>query len=267
MIHSIFFDIDGTLVSFKTHTIPPSAIEAVNACRAHGIRIFLCTGRPRVLVQDFSLPEYGGLLFDGLIAQNGGYCEDNQGRVIYQSVIDPRDIQSMLRYLREQETLPVSMVTKDKVYINYVDDHVRDLADLLGMNIPQIHPLEEVTDPVLQMNIYAGSAKVADIMDKVFRYSESSRWHPHFADITPKGDTKKTGIEKMLAHYRLDRKGTMAFGDGGNDIPMLEYVEVGVAMGNADDPEVFAAATHVAPPLDEDGVAHFLSSYFRFIGS
>jgi len=263
MIHSIFFDIDGTLVSFKTHTIPPSAIEAVNRCRERGIRIFLCTGRPKVLVQDFSLPEYGGLLFDGLIAQNGGYCEDDQGRVIYQSVIDPRDIKAMITYLNQQETLPVSMITKDKVYINYVDNHVEDLANLLGMDVPEVHLLEEVTDDVMQMNIYAGSAKVAEIMDAVFRYSESSRWHPLFADITPKGDTKKTGIEKMLAHYQLDRKGTMAFGDGGNDISMLEYVEVGVAMGNSDDPRVFAAATHAAPPLDEDGIARFLQDYFK----
>ncbi len=55
----------------------------------------------------------------------------------------------------------------------------------------------------------------------------------------------------------------MAFGDGGNDIPMLEYVEVGVAMGNSDDPQVFAAATYQAPPLDEDGIARFLEAYFK----
>ena len=66
MIHSIFFDIDGTLVSFKTHTIPPSA-EAVNRCRERGIRIFLCT--KAWFWYRFSLPEYGGLLFDGLIAK------------------------------------------------------------------------------------------------------------------------------------------------------------------------------------------------------
>ncbi len=56
----------------------------------------------------------------------------------------------------------------------------------------------------------------------------------------------------------------MAFGDGGNDISMLEYVQVGVAMGNSDDPKVLAAASHVAPSVDDDGIARFLHSFLTF---
>jgi hydroxymethylpyrimidine pyrophosphatase-like HAD family hydrolase len=54
----------------------------------------------------------------------------------------------------------------------------------------------------------------------------------------------------------------MAFGDGGNDVSMLQYVEVSVAMGNADDPQVLGAASHIAPPVDDDGIARFLNSFF-----
>ncbi len=265
MIHSLFFDIDGTLVSFKTHTVPDSAVKAIKKYRALGIKTFLCTGRPKVLVQDFSLPFYGNLYFDGLIAQNGSYCESGDGQAIYQSKIDRRDIDSLFRYMKEHEPFPVSMVTQNNVYINYIDQKVKDLAAMAGMNIPQLQPLEEITEDVIQISIYGDSNLETDVMSKAFRYSESIRWHPDFTDITPQGDNKKTGMEKMLRHFGLTQKGTMAFGDGGNDISMLEYAEVGVAMDNATDPLVKAAASHVAPGVDEDGIARFLESYFKTI--
>ena len=50
MIKALFFDIDGTLVSFKTHLIPTSTIEALEAAKAKGIQIFIATGRPRVIM-------------------------------------------------------------------------------------------------------------------------------------------------------------------------------------------------------------------------
>ena len=105
MIHSLFFDIDGTLVSFKTHTVPDSAVKAIKKYRALGIKTFLCTGRPKVLVQDFSLPFYGNLYFDGLIAQNGSYCESGDGQVITK-----QDRQAGYRflvpYMKEHEPFP-----------------------------------------------------------------------------------------------------------------------------------------------------------------
>ena len=59
------------------------------------------------------------------------------------------------------------------------------------------------------------------------------RWHPLFADIIARGNSKSHGIDQMLAYYGIDLKDTMAFGDGGNDIPMLKHVGMGIAMGNS----------------------------------
>ena len=262
MIHSIFFDIDGTLVSFQTHAVFPSTARIIKKCQASGIRIFLCTGRPKILVQDFTLPHYGSICFDGLIAQNGCYCATGEGQVIFQSNIDKRDIRTLTEYLAANEPFPVSLMTPENVYINYIDRRVESLARFLGVGLPEVRPLETVDEDIMQVNIYGDTDLESRVMRSVFLHCESSRWHPDFADVTPKGNSKRTGMEKILSHFGLGREGTMAFGDGGNDIPMLEYAEIGVAMGNADDPRVKEAASHIAPAVDDDGIARFLNSFF-----
>ena len=67
MIKAVFFDIDGTLVSFKTHAIPQSTIEALAALRERGIKVFIATGRPLVAINNL-----GDQVFDGYVTMNGG---------------------------------------------------------------------------------------------------------------------------------------------------------------------------------------------------
>lgn len=71
MIKALFFDIDGTLVSFKTHTIPDSTIQALTAAKSKGIEIYISTGRPYPLINNISAIEH---LIDGYITANGAYC-------------------------------------------------------------------------------------------------------------------------------------------------------------------------------------------------
>ena len=73
MTKALFFDIDGTLVSFTTHRIPASAIEALEAAKAKGMRIFIATGRPRVIINNLAALQERGLI-DGYITMNGAYC-------------------------------------------------------------------------------------------------------------------------------------------------------------------------------------------------
>ena len=73
MIKALFFDIDGTLVSFKTHQIPVSTIEALEAAKAKGIQIFISTGRPRVIINNLAALQERKLI-DGYITMNGAYC-------------------------------------------------------------------------------------------------------------------------------------------------------------------------------------------------
>ena len=89
MVKAIFFDIDGTLVSFHTHTIPESTRQALAAVREKGIKVFIATGRPKVLMQK----AVGNLPFDGYITLNGAYCFTSDHKDIYKGSIPEDDIE------------------------------------------------------------------------------------------------------------------------------------------------------------------------------
>jgi hydroxymethylpyrimidine pyrophosphatase-like HAD family hydrolase len=86
------------------------------------------------------------------------------------------------------------------------------------------------------------------------------RWIEHFADVNVKGMNKQLGIDRMLEHFGIPLECAMAFGDGGNDIPMLQHVPYGVAMGNAND-AVKAAASYVTADIDDGGVVKALAHF------
>lgn len=82
-----------------------------------------------------------------------------------------------------------------------------------------------------------------------------------FGDIALANITKQTAIKKLLEHHGVDQKNTIAFGDAKIDIPMLEYCEIGVAMGNGGK-EIKAMADYITDSVDKDG----LEKAFRHLG-
>ena len=92
MIRAIFLDVDGTLISFKTHEIPASARDALVRAHAQGIRLFIATGRA---ANDLAPLE--GIPYDGVAALNGSCCVASDGRVVSRSLIPRADFERALR--------------------------------------------------------------------------------------------------------------------------------------------------------------------------
>ena len=80
------------------------------------------------------------------------------------------------------------------------------------------------------------------------------------ADIVAEGVSKSAGIDTIIDYYGIDLSETMAFGDGGNDIPMLDHAALSIVMGNAND-KVKEHADYVTDDVDKDGVWHALHHY------
>ena len=88
MIQAVFFDIDGTLISFNTHKIPDSTQRALRRLRERGVRVFIASGRPPV--QMGFLKQLTDFAFDGYVVLNGQYCYDAGGTFYQLPIPRPR---------------------------------------------------------------------------------------------------------------------------------------------------------------------------------
>lgn len=254
MIRAIFFDIDGTLLSYHTHSVLPSTVEAFSQLHKKGIRTFISSGRPRVLIPPMPVT------FDGLITVNGGLCiADN--KILLRNPITRDDCHRWLEYV-EQQNMVTMCFTEEEMFINRIDDDVLRLHDQLGFEMPPVKDFsDDFINEAIDKDIYQFIAMQPADNDAqalaVLSNCRMPRWHPAFTDIIPLGSSKAVGIERIIEHYGIGREETMAFGDGANDIEMLEYVGIGVAMGNAA-PVVKQHAAHITDDADSDGIMHAL---------
>jgi len=259
MIKAVFFDIDGTLISFNTHQIPSSTEMAIQELKAKGIKVFISTGRS---INSIHHIKYLG--FDGFITFNGGYCVTQEGDVIFRKAIDSADIDALLKYHHEVSPIGFSFMSEHQISINQVSPEIQSMYSQLNLEVPVLIDYDSFdSSSVLQTNLFIDPVQEVELMPKIMPNSIATRWSPLFADVNPMGQSKKVGIDIFLNHFGIDISETMAFGDGGNDITMLQHCQIGVAMGNAN-PEVKEIADYTTSTVDEDGI-YLALKHFKVI--
>ncbi len=255
MIKAVFFDIDGTLVSFKTHQVPESTREAIRLLKMKGIKTFIATGR-----QYEAINNLGDLTFDGYITMNGSYCFTGQKEVIYKKFIPQNDIQALINYINHKRSFPVIFVGEHDSFATYLNEDAHIVLDQLNFPKPEFAPIENALNKeIYQIISFFRQEEETEILS-FLPGCDATRWSPLFTDVIPKGNSKQVGIDEVLKHYDITLEETMAFGDGGNDISMLRHIPNSVAMGNAED-EVKKAAKHVTTSVDEDGIWNALKKF------
>ncbi|OUJ70278.1 Cof-type HAD-IIB family hydrolase [Hymenobacter crusticola] len=254
-IKAVFFDLDGTLVSFQTHAVPHSAEQAIKRLQEQGIKVLAATGR--------SLDALGPvryLNFDGFITYNGGCCVTADGHVLQRHALDPEDVQRLLAYTAHQP-FPYVLMYEDRVAVNQTTPEMEAMYTRLNLPVPPVVAREK-TDitQVLQANVFLGPEAELAFMQQVMPHSVATRWTPLFADVNPQGISKRVGVDVFCQHFGLEVSETMSFGDGGNDVTMLQYTGLSVAMGNAAQP-VQDSADYVTAEADQDGIAQALRHF------
>lgn len=253
MIKAAFFDVDGTVYSHESKCVPESAIEALKALRKKGIKTFLATGRHFSEIDEFPV---GKIPFDGYVMLTGQLCTDGKRNVIFGNAIDGADAEYLLNEFKKKE-MPVMLVEKDKLYINLVNEIVINGQAEISSPIPEV--MEYKGDPVYQIICYGGKELEMELIPKLPN-CKITRWCPFGIDVISKTGGKVTGIKKMLEVHGIGQEEVIAFGDGENDIEMLQFAGIGVAMGNAE-PEVKAVADYVTTDIDDDGILNALKHF------
>ena len=256
----IFLDIDGTIVNYKGK-IPQSAKAAIKQARDLGHLLVICTGRSKFQVYK-ELLDIG---FDGIIAASGGYVQCG-GKDIYHRYLPEENVKVIYDYLANNSFCFCAQ-TKDKMFSNkrcagllrkdFEDMGVSQshIDNLLGnmeirediWNVSEVEKMvyQGVTQPINQVR--SDLEYKYDITALSYHNQETG------GEIGLFGINKQVGMEQFLQYNGLSRKDTIAVGDGPNDFEMLEFANVGIAMGNAI-PQLKEAADYVTTDIDEDGI-------------
>jgi hypothetical protein len=255
--YALFFDIDGTLVSFKTHQIPPSTIFALTQAKANGHKVFISTGRPPLIITNLGAIEH---LIDGYVTINGALCFIGN-EVIRCKDITKDAVQVVVQDAQEKNYGLIVVGEKDVAVLDPQGEVDRVFRREIAVeNLDQAKPLDVVLEQrILQLTPFFPEDYERDLMIRIPSCT-SGRWHPAFTDITAKGADKGEGIRVLAAHLGLDPQCTMAFGDGGNDSSMIKAAGIGVAMGNALE-SLKSEADYTTTSVDDDGVLNALRHF------
>lgn len=267
----LFFDVDGTLVNFHK-VLPDSARRALKAAQRAGHKLVLCTGRSEAEVYPF-LMDFG---FDGYIFGSGAHVMAG-GKEIGRHVFGAERMQRVMTMLnRGNVPMLIQMAHVGIISPNALESfrryrlfHVNaqeSVYDVITRAIGEIEVdvargLYADHYPDADMVVYTGAPFTRDefgdwLAPVNLRVTASSLepGDPSAGEITRIGVDKGTAIDELIAAVGADRSDTIAFGDGPNDLEMLETAGTSVVMGNGV-AEAKALADWVTDDIDDDGIA------------
>lgn len=255
MIRAIFFDVDGTLVSFQKKFLSDQLAEDLPALRERGIKIFVCSGRAMQDLENTGMLR--GAQFDGYVTLNGQYCCDQDGTAFRDAPIARSDLRGAYDVLSARPDLPALLEGNGESFLTRINDRVQEIYGFLHTQLYPLCPLERL----LEGGVYQFVPFVTPEEEKLFLDAMpgcvSTRWHAKGIDIVPRDGGKGVGVRAAMERYGFVREEVMAFGDGENDMSMMSEVGTSVAMGNGAD-KVKAMADYVTDTVENDGVAKAL---------
>jgi len=254
----IFFDIDGTLLSEKTFTVPDSAKEAIRKTQENGHLVFINTGRP-ILEIDDCIQE---LNFDGYVCGCGTYIEFKNKELFHRSlgVSLCKQIVSKLRKYH----IDAILEGKNGVYYDIdicSEEVLRIKARHTKVGFYKGQTFDDSDINFDKLVIWTNEASDFDAFHNEFESTlEFIHRGENFYELVPLEFSKASGIKYLIHHLDIPHENTYAIGDSTNDLSMLEYVKNSIAMGNSH-PLLFDLVSFVTKDIEEDGIEYALKHY------
>ena len=226
----LVLDIDGTLTNSQKE-ITPATRQALYTIQKHGVRVAIASGRPtpgtRMAANAISLAEFNNfvLSFNGAKITNCG-----TGKIVFEQVLPNKLIPEIYRTAIGYGLGLISYEGEDVIAATPIDPY-------MGLEVD--HRLQKQFGQ--NLSIY--------------------RSEPYFLELMPPGVDKAKSLEKLLAALSLTREETVCCGDGFNDLSMIEYAGLGVAMKNAQR-SVRECADYITATNDEDGIVQVVENFF-----
>lgn len=250
-----FFDVDGTLLPHGNQKgVDPKTIYALNYLKAKGHDVVLATGKSESMIES----QIAAIGATNHITMNGAQIViDNQVKHVEQV---SRDTLEQLKKIAVEHNLMLGGQTRSEYYVVDINADIELGANVLNevsLDFPQVKP-DFAEDDIISQLWFLGDHSKLDFEKPIVPGHRLLKWHGNGCDIVIDYVSKAFAIEKYLELvYPNVEVETFAFGDGHNDLEMIEVVDHGIAMGNS--VEVLKqAATEVTESCENLGVYKYL---------
>lgn len=261
----LVLDIDGTLTNSKKE-ITPATLEAIHTIQKKGHVVVLASGRPtaglRLMTEKLGFAENGGYI----LSYNGG-CVTYvpTGETVFKNLLPDYVPQWMQAYALDHDLGMCSYLGTQMLCGTACTRYLDYEARINGLDVVQTPSFEpHVHTDFYKVLLSATPTRAAEhekrLAHRFMGRLSIYRSEPYFIEVMPRGVNKASAIAGLLERLGLEREDTIACGDGLNDLSMIRYAGLGVAMGNAQ-PEVKAAADVVTRTNDEDGIVPIIEQY------
>lgn len=260
-------DLDGTLTNAKKE-ITPRTKAAIHRAIASGVHVVLASGRPLLGVWpvacDLELDRLGGYI----LAYNGGLilkCDTNEA--VFRRLLPGDAVHRICDWADGRPLCPLAYDSQGIVTPCPDDPYVQKEAYNNALTIRHVPDLPGYVNYPIEKMMLVGAPEDAAQAIPVLRNRFGGLLNifgsePHFIEVMPPEVDKAFSLGILLKHLNVDRDALIACGDGMNDLPMLQYAGLSVAMENAA-PVVKAEARFVTLSNENDGVAYVIEKFLH----
>jgi Cof subfamily protein (haloacid dehalogenase superfamily) len=243
-------------------TLRPRTRAAITRTLESGIHVILVTGRMFQSVRRYAL-EAG--IEDPVVCYQGAVvAEPVSGRSLRHVPIPLELARETIAALND-EGFGLNCYVDDELYVAEVTPEAKRYADFQDLELHPVGNLLEWLDSPPTKLVVIDDPDVLDglkqrMLERFAGRLYISKSLPYFLEFASPEVTKAAGLDFLAKHLGFTRERTVAFGDGENDIELVDWAAYGVAVENADD-RVKEIADFICPSVEEEGVAQVLEAY------
>ena len=254
-------DLDRTLIS-EDATLHPRTLAAIAAVRAAGIRFVVVTGRMFRSVLPYL--RAAGIEEPVVCYQGAVVAEPGTGRFLRHEPI-PLELAREAIGAVASEGYHLNCYVDDELYVAEVTPEARSYADFQHIPIHAVGDLVDWLEKPPTKLVSVGEPRALDGLEERMKARFDGRLYiskslPYFLEFASPDVTKASGLAFLAEHLGFAQERTVAFGDGENDIELVDWAAYGVAVANAHE-RVKEVADFVCPSVDEEGVAQVLEAF------
>ncbi|MGD0167435.1 MAG: Cof-type HAD-IIB family hydrolase [Gaiellaceae bacterium] len=259
-VKAIASDLDRTLIG-ADYELHERTIAALTAARKAGIHTLIVTGRMFRSVRRYC--EWAGI-DDLVICYQGAVVADPVSGRFLRHVTIPLELAREAIGAVEQEGFTLNCYVGDNLYVSVITPEARQYADFQRIPIETVGNLLTWLEKPPTKLVVIGEPGALDGLGELLRAHFGERLYiskslPFFLELASPEVSKGSGLGFAAERLGFTPAETIAFGDGENDVELLDWAGYSVAVANAN-AEVLEHADFVCPPVSEEGVAQTIEA-------